>query len=103
MTKMLNLDDLAQEQRQLRWKGQVYQMKEMSVDDFIKITKMSESISKDATVAEQMDMAIQLISYSFPEIGVEQLKTLEMPQLNALVDFTMAANEDAEEGAEEGK
>ena len=98
MAEMLNLDDLVKEEKVLKFKGKEHPMSEMSVQDYIEIVRLSETIEEDMSIADQMEVMIKMIKMSFPTLTEEDMRGLNIQQLNAITDF---AQEDMPgEGAE---
>ena len=95
MAKVLNLDELAQEERVLTIKGQDYPMKEMSVSEFIVATREAEKAQKEAEkegateleLSEVMERLVDMMSDSFPTCPKEELSALKMAHLNAILEF----------------
>lgn len=95
MSKVLNLDELAQEERVLTLKGTSYAMKEMSVQEFISATRDAEKEQAKATaegateleLSEVMEKLVDMISDSFPTCPKDELNSLKMHQINAILEF----------------
>ena len=96
--RMLNLDEVAaKSQRVLKIKGEEYEMKVMTVNEFITFTKEAEekdalrkeSEDKDKPIAlsEQIEMLVKMIGNSFPTMPEKVLDDLSMEQLNVIFEF----------------
>lgn len=89
--KVLNLDELAPEQRVLTIKGQQYPMKEMTVADFIEITKEAQAAEsaerRELSLGEQVEMLVEAIVKAFPTCPREVLLGLALNQLTAILTF----------------
>ncbi len=107
MAKILNLDELAPEEKQLKLKGEGYSMKEMSVDDFISITRKAEKIEKDSTdmpMSDRVEFLMDMVCDSFPTCPRDDLRGLNLEQLNAIIEFARGdMDKEAKEGDEKGK
>lgn len=109
MAKILNLDELAPVGKELTYGGKTYQLKPLSMREFINITQKTEVIEKKAksgnlTVSEQMEFQLSVISSAIPEMSKETLDSLEMRHIEAIMNYVKDSAEDmAEEGGAEGK
>jgi len=99
MTKVLNLDNLADGERELVIKNKSYKVKGMTVENFIATTKAAEKLTETSSFSEQIEATIATIQRSVPDIEKETLMDLSLEQLRAVVDFVRG--EDAPLGAEE--
>lgn len=106
--KVLNLDDLAPEERVLRLRGNEYKMRPMTVADFIEATREAEKAQKDAEaeqreipLSETVEKLVDVIIKSFPDCPRSELSSLSVSQLTAILEFM--ADKKPEEGADEGK
>lgn len=96
-TKYLDLDALVTDDITVRMNGTDHKYKQMSVEDFIWAQKKVDSLEKEQTENEQVDMMIQIIQRSFPTIGQTDLLKLSMDKLMALVDFVLSLSKPATE------
>jgi hypothetical protein len=88
MTKLLNLNQLAQKEvREVQIGDTTYAIKEMSVEDFIETTKVAEEMSAEASYAKQLEATVKLVKRSIPEIDAGLLMGLSLDQLRALTAF----------------
>jgi uncharacterized protein with von Willebrand factor type A (vWA) domain len=88
MTKLLNLDQLnAKEVREVQIGGTMYQIKEMSVEDFIETTRVAEEMEKEQSYAKQLQATVKLIKRAIPNIEESLLMRLSLDQLRALTAF----------------
>ena len=89
--KVLNLDELAPEKRVLTIKGVKYPMKDMTVADFIEVTKKAEDATADSakelSVSEQVVLLVDAIQNAFPTCPKEVLLALAIEQLTAILIF----------------
>ena len=117
--RFLDLDALAPEVAvSIRIKGEKYEMAEMSVADFVWAQKLAgeqskldpETIEEDDTDAYEsvMGSMIDLLARQFPTCPREDIATLPITKLSALIRFTgnlgaEGAEAAVAEAAEEGK
>lgn len=87
MSKMLNLDELANEERVLKLNGSEHVLRDVSVGDFIEITRMTEGLKDDLPISDQLEMMVSIIKRRFPTVDEEELAALNMRQLNAILEF----------------
>ena len=88
MTKLLNLNQLsAKEVREVQIGETVYQIKEMSVEDFIETTRIAEEMEKESSYAKQIKATVDLVKRSIPNIDVGLLMALSLDQLRGLTAF----------------
>lgn len=103
MAKILNLDKLApKEVRELHIAGKVYEVKEMSVEDFIESSRMAEKLEGETSFAVQMEASVTLIKRAVPSIDESLLKSLSLEQLAAVAKF-VRGEDVGEESGDEGK
>jgi len=103
---VLNLDTLAKEERLITLEGESYAMKEMSVEDFVNITKRAEEVEKkgEDTISKRIEFLVETVLISFPTCPKEVLVRQGLTKLNAIVDFARdgsvpaGAKEDEEKG-----
>lgn len=104
MTKLLNLNQLsAKEHREVQIGETVYKIKEMSVEDFIETTRVSEAMEKETSYAVQLKETISLIKRSIPDIDVQLLMGLSLDQLRGLTAFIRGEDPAKIIAAAEGK
>lgn len=102
MPKVLNLDALTKEQRFVVLGGVKHLIREMSVEDFIEITRESDRIEKEGVSLEgQIDAMIAVIMRRVPTIDDRTLRSLSLTNLRVLADFVSGqmpegASEEAE-------
>lgn len=102
--KVLNLDELAPEQRVLTIKNVQYPMKEMTVADFIEVTKQARQAeseeAKELSMGEQVELLVDAIQKGFPTCPKEVLMGLSLTQLTAILQFVRGEMPGGEESAE---
>lgn len=88
MTKLLNLNQLsAKENRVVQIGDKTYDIKEMSVEDFIETTKVAEAMQKETNYAVQLRETVKLLKRSIPSIEDKVLVGLSLDQMRALTAF----------------
>lgn len=88
MTKLLNLDTLGKEPRTLVIDGVEHVVEDMSVENFIKTTKVAEQLAEsNAPLSEQVAAASDLIHRAVPTLSVERLSKLPVRHLQTIVAF----------------
>lgn len=107
-TKILNLDELAKEERVLKLNGKSHKMKDTSVEEFITASKAAEEAEKaegsddDVLLSKMIENMVEMVMNAFPTIVKEDVSGLRLEQLNAIVDFAMGdSKEKIEKLAEE--
>lgn len=86
MTKILNIDALAAEEREIQLKGRTYKVEEMSVQNFIETTKSAETIL-GRPLSEQVEESVKMIKRSIPEVPEEELRAVPLRNLQAIIAF----------------
>lgn len=102
-TEFLNLDELAVESRVVQNGGKKYHMRDMTVEDFIEMSKRDKKAADfDAmTAGEQLEFLVEQISEAFEDWPESELRELPMRKLNAILDFVyQKRDEEAEEAVE---
>lgn len=102
MAKLLNLDELQQDEYELKLNGKIYPMKELSVGDFIKISKMTQDLGEDLNESDQIELMIEVIQMRFPDMPGEDLMGLSVTNLGKLVEFVQNMSKVTDEAQGEG-
>lgn len=89
MTKILNVDALQDEIRKITLNGESHQMKELSVGDFITITKLEDEAEKSGNLSfgDRVDFLVKYICLVFPTCTKEELYACDFQKINALFAF----------------
>ena len=88
MTKLLNLNELSgKERRQVAIGETTYDIKEMSVEDFIETTRVAEAMQNETSYAVQLAETCKLIKRAIPNIEDKVLMGLSLDQLRGLTAF----------------
>lgn len=101
--KTLNLDSIAAVTRTLTLGGQTYDVKEMTVENFIETTKEAQKLEEKGSVtfADQIEATIGMIVRSVPGCPVEKLRGLSIEQLITVSKFLRGELDgDKEQGSE---
>lgn len=108
-TKVLDLDKFGEDAgRTLTIGGVAYPVIEMTVDNFIETTKEAARLEKEgASMAEQIDAMVSMISRSIPTVPETELRKLSLIKLGIVVNFLQGKmdqllEEAAEAAAESG-
>jgi len=91
--KILNLDVLAEDTGlEISIKGEVYSVREMTVDDFIYINQRAEELAGEKSAVAHVENSKQLIKRFIPDLPDEDLGNLNFSQLHAVVAFIKGAS-----------
>lgn len=112
--KMLNLDTFAKEDRTITIKGVVYDVQEMTVENFIETTKAIEALEdkEKQSNADQIETTIDMILRSVPKLPRDILRTMSLDKMAVIAKFlrgemdeeiTKSVESANTEGGEEGK
>lgn len=104
--QILNLDDLTDDGdvKILKLDGAEHRTVEMTVEKYIERVKRAREIkTEDETVEGNIERTCELLAELFETLSVERLKKLTLRQLNALVEFALAAPKDIVAQAEQGQ
>jgi hypothetical protein len=90
--KVLNLDGFAQVKRQLTLKGKTHDVLETNVQQFIDNLKAAENLESKGkktaeTLSRQVEASVQAILDSVPSMPREDLVTLPIEALTAIMKF----------------
>jgi hypothetical protein len=93
MTKFLDLDAVTKEAEfSVKLNGKDHALKIASVSTFIHNQREMEKLSLAATAAEELEVVLGIISRAFPTMPMEEIRELNLIQLQAIKDFAMSAN-----------
>ena len=95
MAKVLNIDALQKEERTITLQGASYPMKEISVEDFLKLNDLINEANEIAKTSddpnsvgvERVKFLIESIRVSFPTCPKSALHACTFPELTAISDF----------------
>jgi hypothetical protein len=87
MAKILNVDGLAKERKEIVLKGVTHEIKEMSVDDFLVAMNTADVLDKDSSPKAQIDAIVTMVSRAIPTLQEAEIRGLPFEQLNAISAF----------------
>lgn len=88
MAKILNVDALSKQEREIVLGGNSYPVEEMSVENFIATTRKAEELAKgEGSIADQIESAVELVHRSVPTAPLELLRRVSLTNLQTLVQF----------------
>jgi hypothetical protein len=102
MTKILNLDAIGeQEQRELVLGGKTYKVPAMTVANFIESSRIAQKLvaKKDATVADHVEAAVDMICRSIKGAPKELLMGCSVETLNRVTAFIKGEDDEKVEQA----
>lgn len=99
--KLLNLDELVPDTKVIKLDGTDHVMREITVAEFIRRSKeaqeaqdAADALGPDAPMSAKTEKIIEMIHDAFPTITTERLGRLTLPQLNAVLDYTITPPEE---------
>ena len=93
--KILNLDDVAlDEERVLVLDGVKHSAVEMTVESYLDRVKRSRLQKPDANSEEQLEDTILFLVEVYPTVTDARFRKLKLPQLQKVIEFTIAAPKD---------
>jgi hypothetical protein len=98
-TKFLNLDEVAAPQKTVKIAGNEYQVIDMTVENFIETTRLSQS-GIEVTADVQFEQAVKMLSRYIPDAPEAVLRGLTFQKLEVLMKFVTGELE-AEQKAKE--
>ncbi len=87
MSKVFNVDQLAEETREIVLKGVTHEVKAMSVDDFLATMAQAEKLEKDNGPTAQIDAIVKTIARAIPSLTEADIRGLPFEQMNAISQF----------------
>jgi len=95
MTKIINLDELRKPTPLvIVVDGARHELKPATVESFLENVKAIEDMGVNATVAQEFDAMIGIITRSFPTLTEQQVRQWSVEQLRYLVELTRGANDE---------
>jgi len=103
--KILNVDSIAAPKKFVNIKGERYQVKEMTVADFIEVAQAAENFDdENATLLDRFEVSMRAVKRALPDIKDEVLRSLTVDQMGVvnrfLRDDLMDKDKDAVEEVE---
>lgn len=103
MAKILNLDELGKKEvRAIVIGGKEHEIKEMSVEDFIEVTKSAEKLEKTTDPAEQIQETVNMLQRALPTVDRKDLLALSFEKLTALGAFVRGDDLESIIGKQDG-
>lgn len=91
--KYLDLDAVASKAEfTLKLNGKEHDLKVATVETFIANMRDLESLSMNASAADEMKVALAIVKRAFPTISENELNELNILQVKAIADFAQSAN-----------
>lgn len=87
MTRVLNVDGLAQEKREIVLNGKTHEIKELSVDGFLATMDFAKSKEGDTSTGSGIDSAVHMILLAIPTLTVSDIRALPPQHMWAIVNF----------------
>jgi hypothetical protein len=87
MAKILNVDGLAQEKKEIVLKGITHVIKEMSVEDFLVTMEAADKLEVDSSPKAQIDAIVAMVARAIPSLTDVEARALPFDQLNAIASF----------------
>jgi len=95
MTKIINLDDIRKPTPLvIIVDGERHELKPATVESFLENVKLIEEIGVNATVTQEFEAMIGIITRSFPTLTEKQIRQWSVEQLRYLVELTRGANDE---------
>lgn len=95
MTDLLNLDELAEVSKQVKLHGEVYEMKEASVREYIAFQRDAKKLEANGDDGlEEFEMSIRMISLMFPDIPEDVLSSLTFSQLSKIIQLIQKGDDE---------
>jgi len=104
MAKLLNIDELTQQELAIKIGGVEYSVVERSVQQVLTAIKAEKEL-KDADEATKLEKFVQMLNESIPDCPKEKLLRLPMATLNQIFEFisdTETVQSETQDG-EQGK
>ncbi|MDE4297086.1 hypothetical protein PXK56_18015 [Phaeobacter gallaeciensis] len=94
MTTVINLNELAKEPDVVivTSDGERHAMKPATVQSFIDNVKMVESLGTNASVVEEMEVMIKIITGAFPTISEDEVRGWPLENLQSISDLARGQN-----------
>lgn len=94
--KILNVDALAEAKKNIIINGEKYAVNEMTVKDFIEVTKASNEIDNNPNAQEweRIEQLQKLVMRLVPDCPSNVVESISLSQLNAIVLFIRGVSEE---------
>ncbi|HCW5081457.1 TPA: hypothetical protein OXO77_002474 [Acinetobacter baumannii] len=96
--KLLNIENISvKSDRFIEIAGKKHELKIMSVGEFTQFVKDAREIAASRDPLRELEFAIKVVSSALPDVPVEEIEKLQLPQLQAIVAFVSGQDNDSEE------
>jgi len=85
--RYLDLDAFATEPGKIKYKGETYEIQDISVELYAKAIKLQEKIDNATDDEDVLDGVMELLGAMVPDMPQEIIKTMTIKQLTALLGF----------------
>ena len=85
--RYLDLDAFATEPGKIRYKGETYEIQDISVELYAKAIKLQDKIDNATDDEDVLDGVMELLGAMVPDMPQEIIKTMTIKQLTALLGF----------------
>lgn len=98
MTTFLNLDEVQPEiKKTIRLGGKTHEMRPISVRKFIKNIREAKKLDQVEDIDRVTEIMMDMICEVFPTLDKDTLESLNMQQLEAIMDFVRAVPDEIKE------
>jgi hypothetical protein len=95
MTKVINLQELARKEPDVvivTTDGERHEMIPATVESFIENVKLVEGLGTAASVVDEMEVMIKIITRSFPTISEAEVRSWPLENLQSISDLARGQN-----------
>lgn len=85
--RYLDLDAFATEPGKIKYKGETYEIQDISVELYAKAIKLQEKIDNATDDEDVLNGVMELLGAMVPDMPQETIKTMTIKQLTALLGF----------------
>lgn len=85
--RYLDLDAFATEPGKIKYKGETYEIQDISVELYAKAIKLQDKIDNATDDEDVLDGVMELLGAMVPDMPQEIIKTMTIKQLTALLGF----------------
>jgi len=87
--RYLDLDAFATEPGKIRYKGETYEIQDISVELYAKAIKLQDKIDNATDDEDVLNGVMELLGAMIPDMPFETIKTMNIKQLSALLGFVV--------------
>ena len=104
MSNILNFDELTTPAPKVfRYKNEDHVAADVTLQQYLDRLKMTQNVTADSPIAEQMDVMIRILTDTFPMIAVNEWRNMSLAKLNVIMDFVMKPLDDIAEQVAQGQ